>query len=127
MSGGTVSVDDMANAVSELLEEYSDLATDEMKSAVQKSAKFVQEEISANAPKKTGAYAKSWTNMKTEEDSASVQYTVYSKNKYQLAHLLENGHAKRGGGRVAARVHIAPAEEAGETYLENLIEEVLSE
>jgi len=117
----------MADAINELLEEYSDMATDEMKSAVQKSAKFVKEEISANAPRQTGAYAKSWTSKKTEENSTSVQYTVYSKNKYQLAHLLENGHALRNGGRTKAYPHIAPAEEAGENYLENLIEEALKE
>lgn len=125
--GRTVSVDEMAEAINELLEEYSDLATDGMKFAVQKSAKFVKEEISANAPRQTGAYAKSWTSKKTQEDSTSVQYTVHSKNKYQLAHLLENGHALRGGGRAKAYPHITPAEEAGQTYLENLIEEALKE
>ena len=123
----TVSIDDMADAINELLEEYSDMATDEMKSAVQKSTKFVKEEISANAPRQTGAYAKSWTSKKTEENSTSVQYTVYSKNKYQLAHLLENGHALRNGGRTKAYPHIAPAEKAGESYLENLIGEALKE
>lgn len=125
--GRTVSVDEMADAINELLEEYSDMATDEMKSAVQKSAKFVKEEISANAPRQTGAYAKSWTSKKTQEDSTSVQYTVHSKNRYQLAHLLENGHALRNGGRAKAYPHIAPAEEAGESYLENLIGEALKE
>lgn len=125
--GRTVSVDEMADEINGLLEEYSDMATDEMKSAVQKSAKFVKEEISQGAPRQTGAYAGSWASKKTQEDSSSVQYTVYSKNKYQLAHLLENGHALRNGGRAKAYPHIAPAEEAGETYLENLIEEALKE
>ena len=57
-------------------------------------------------------YAKSWTVKKTKETSNSLEVTVHSKNRYQLAHLLEHGHAKRGGGRVSARPHIAKAEES---------------
>lgn len=116
-----ISVDQLAEAVMEGLEEYADLAADNMKAAVKKSAKTVKSEISANAPKQTGAYAKSWTTKTTEETASSLEITVYSKNKYQLAHLLENGHAKRNGGRVAARVHIAPAEQTGIEQLENEI------
>ena len=102
------------------------LADMEMKKAVRKTATSVKKEISAKAPKKTGAYAKSWTAKKTKENSHSLEMTVHSKNRYQLAHLLEKGHAKRGGGRVSGKPHIAPAEENGVQMLENLIEEALS-
>ena len=71
------------------------------------------------------AYAKSWATKKVTENSHSLQMTVHSKNRYQLAHLLEKGHAKRNGGRVAGRPHIAPAEENGAELLTNLIKKEL--
>jgi len=116
-----ISVDELANAVMEGLEEYADLATDSMKTAVKKSAKTVKSEISANAPRKTGKYASSWTTKTTNETANALEITVHSKKRYQLAHLLEHGHAKRNGGRTAAQVHIAPAEQAGIEQLENEI------
>ena len=120
------SIDNLADEIMKGLTEYSDLADMEMKKAVRKTATAVKKEISANAPKRTGKYAKSWTAKKTKENSHSLEMTVHSKNRYQLAHLLEKGHAKRGGGRVSARPHIAPAEENGVQLLEHLIEEALS-
>ena len=82
-------------------------------------------QIEQTAPRKTGRYAKSWAVKKTSETSNSLEVTVHSKTRYALAHLLENGHAKRGGGRVAAIPHIAPAEEAAVQSLERNIETAL--
>ncbi|MCB5474279.1 HK97 gp10 family phage protein [Blautia luti] len=123
--GSSVKIDEMANEIMKGLTEYADLATDEMKSAVKKAGKTVKDEIKVNAPKKTGKYASSWRTKTTLETANSLHLTVYSPKKYQLAHLLENGHAKRGGGRTAARSHIAPAEEAGIEKLESEIERAL--
>ncbi len=120
------SIDNLAEEVMKGLSEYSELADSAMKKAVRKTATSVKKEISANAPSNTGAYAKSWTTKKTAENSHTLQMTVHSKNRYQLAHLLENGHAKRGGGRVEGKPHIAPAEKNGELLLESLIAKELS-
>ena len=120
------SIDNLADEIMKGLTEYADLVDTEMKKSVRKTATSVKKEIFANAPKKTGAYAKSWATKKTKENSHSLEMTVHSKNKYQLAHLLEKGHAKRGGGRVSGRPHIAPAEENGVEMLEKLITEALS-
>ena len=121
----TVSVDELASAINEGLQEYATLAAAGVKSAVRKSAKTVKEQIEAGAPTRTGRYKSSWVATKQEESSQSLQMVVHSKDRYQLAHLLENGHAKRGGGRVAGRPHIAPAEQMGEELLQNLIEKAL--
>lgn len=120
------SIDDMTAEIMKGLTEYANLVDAEMKKAVRKTATSVKNEISANAPVKSGRYKKSWAAKKTKENSHSLEMTVHSKNRYQIAHLLEHGHAKRGGGRVAAIPHIAPAEAHGEEMLTQLIEEALS-
>ena len=120
------SIDNLAEEVTKGLQEYSELADDEMKKAVRKTATSVKKEISANAPHDTGTYAKSWTSSKVKETSHNLQMTVHSRNRYRLAHLLEKGHAKRGGGRVQGRPHIAPAEKNGEELLETLIRKAIS-
>lgn len=116
-----VKIDNLADEIMRGLTEYKDLAVDDMKAAVRKAGKSVKSDIQANAPKKTGAYSKSWSVKTTKETSDSLELTVYSPKKYQLAHLLEKGHAKRGGGRTRAIPHIAPAEERAIEELETNI------
>jgi hypothetical protein len=116
-----VSIDNMATEIMNGLNEYASLATDDLKKAIKKAGNSVKKDIQANAPKDTSAYAKSWSVKNTKETSNSLEVTVYSRKKYQLAHLLEFGHAKRGGGRVSGKSHIAPAEEKAITKLEQEI------
>ena len=120
------SVDDMAAEIMKRLTEYADLADTAMKKAVRKTATSVKNEIAANAPVKSGRYRRSWTTKKTKENSHTLEITVHSKDRYQIAHLLEKGHAKRNGGRVSGKPHIAPAEENGAELLESLIAKELS-
>lgn len=123
--GKTIPVDRLAAEVMDGLEEYAELAVDVMKREIQETGKSVKQQISSTAPRKSGRYAKSWAVKKLSETSNSLEVTVYSRNRYMLTHLLENGHAKRGGGRVRAIPHIAPAEEAGIKELEERIERAL--
>ena len=117
-----IKADALASEVMKELNDYADLTAEAMKKAVRNAGKTVRKEIADSAPEKTGAYKKSWAVKKIGENSKSLHVTVHSKNRYQIAHLLEHGHAKRGGGRVAARPHIAPAEEKGIRQLEQDIE-----
>ena len=123
--GTRIKPEQLAAEVMKGLEEYKDLAVDVMKKEIQETGKSVKQQISQTAPRKSGRYAKSWAVKKVKETSSSLDVVVHSRNRYQLTHLLENGHAKRGGGRVRAIPHIAPAEEMGIKQLEERIERAL--
>ena len=125
LMGKTIPVDKLAEEVMNGLEEYAELTADVLKKEIQEAGKVAKQQISQTAPRKTGRYAKSWAVKKISETSNSLEVTVHSKNRYMLTHLLENGHAKRGGGRVAAIPHIAPAGETAIQSLERNIEREL--
>ena len=120
--GSRIQIDQLTDTVMRELENYAETTTDGVKAAVKKAANTVKKEISATAPVRTGKYAKSWATKTTGENSHAIEITVHSRNRYQLAHLLEHGHAERNGGRVAARPHIAAAEQRGIEELEREIE-----
>ena len=107
----TIKIDQLADTVMKGMEEYAKLAAEDLKKDVQKAGKTVKQQ----------KYSKSWAVKKTRETSDSIQIVVHSK-RYQLTHLLEFGHAKRGGGRTRAFPHIAPAEQAGIEQLTRDIE-----
>ena len=121
----TVNINDMADVIMRGLTGFAELATEDMKEAVKNASATVRKEIKANAPSDTGKYAKSWTAKKVRETSQTLTMVVHSKNRYQLAHLLEHGHALRNGGRYDGVVHIAPAEQKGIEQLKEEIEQAL--
>lgn len=125
MSNRRVSIDQLSSAITECLDEYASLSADGVKKAVKKAGNTVRKDINTSAPVLSGRYAKSWQVKTTKETSQSLEVTVYSPSRYMLAHLLEHGHAKRGGGRVRAIPHIAPAESHGEEELIRDIENAL--
>lgn len=116
-----IPIEDLTKTIMEGLEEYVDLKSEEVKKACKKASTTVKKEIKANAPVNTGAYAKSWSVKNVKETSNSISLVVHSRNRYQLAHLLEYGHALRNGGRSKAFPHIKKAEEKGTKQLEDEI------
>lgn len=103
------------------LEEYTTEVEEGIKEASKEVADEAVQELRATSPKNTGKYAKGWTKKK-EGDG----YIVYNNTKPGLAHLLEFGHAKRGGkGRVSGRPHIGIVEDKAIKKFEDRIENII--
>nr|WP_288978344.1 HK97 gp10 family phage protein [uncultured Blautia sp.] len=126
MTDRRVSVDGMEDAIAQSMEEYADLSNEVMKQSVTEVSRSVKKDIQANAPVRTGKYKKSWAAKKVQEDANSLTMVIHSRDRYQIAHLLEHGHARRNGDRVAAIPHIAPAEQRGAEELMEKMERGLS-
>lgn len=116
---------DLEKAVGDILAEYSVDVSKAAETAITEVAKEATKKLKQSAPRRTGKYAKGWTS-KVDKGFMTVEAVVYGKTgTYQLAHLLENGHAKRGGGRTAPVVHIAPVEEWAVSEVQKRIKEQL--
>lgn len=125
----TIRADSLEIVLSKTLSDYGDAVSAGLAVEVGKAGRIAMKSVRNGSPKKTGAYRKGW-KLKTErqiinDDVASV--TVYNKDRGYLTHLLENGHQKAGGGRVAAIPHIKPAEEEARQYLDGTVQRVIEE
>lgn len=111
--GRKIPVDKLTQEVDKILSEYGSDVQGNLNTIVgQMSKKGAQtlRQQSKNTFGGTGKYAKGWTST-VETGRVSAQGTIYNKSP-GLPHLLENGHALRGGGRTPGRPHIKPVEEA---------------
>ena len=102
----------LEKAVKDILQDYSVEVAKAAEEAVTEVSKEATKKLRQTSPKRKGRYARGWTG-KVEKTTATVDATIYGKTgTYQLAHLLEHGHARRGGGRnVDGIEHIKPVEE----------------
>lgn len=110
-----INVDKLSLEVMRNLDIYRNNTVDMVEEAVVETSKETVAELRKTSPVgPTGDYAKSWAYKRDPKLRGKWRYSmvVYSKKpNYSLAHLLEKGHAKAGGGRVEGREHIRPAEE----------------
>ena len=103
----TVDVDDIADAIVEEFQNYTDEVSEGVEKEVRSKSRDTKNEIKDRSPKDSGDYADDWYMRKTSR-GGEIGYTIYNKDHYQLTHLLENGHAiANGTDRVPAYPHIS--------------------
>lgn len=106
----------IADQIMRELQRYTNLVEEELEVAKKEVSDELVQVLKETSPEDTGDYRKGWRTKKVGNT-----YVTHNKTDYQLTHLLEKGHAKVGGGRVEAKVHIAPAEEkAIEDFLDKV-------
>ena len=120
--------DSLAKEIQKALEDYRDTTDEACAAGIIQTAEKCVSELQNAAPAGSGKYGswsdynRGWTRTKLKANKkGGYSEAVHNAKHYQLAHLLENGHALRGGGRTRAFPHIAPvAEKAEQTLLENI-------
>ena len=108
-----VPADNLRAACAKIFAEYGADVQADINDLVKSIAKKGVQAVKGNARSMfggTGKYASGWTSQ-VETGRISAKLTIYNKDVPGLPHLLENGHANRGGGRTPGRAHIKPVEE----------------
>jgi hypothetical protein len=112
--------EDLGKEMQRVLQGYAREAALAIEQAKKDASRKLVKDIKQDSPIKTGSYKKGWKTKKSGRQPATT-YTVYNKTDYQLTHLLEHGHAKRGGGRVSGIPHIGKnAERNIDLYLKDV-------
>lgn len=103
-----ISIDELQKEFTKICEEYVGEVNEIVREETGKAIRSAAKELKNVSPKKSGDYAKDWTSSITK-GRTNTEGVAYNKRHYQLTHLLENGHASRGGGRsTPAHKHIGP-------------------
>lgn len=115
-------IDRLDAVIKQTLEEYAEGVQTSVSDATRSVAKAGAAAVRAASGVfgGTGKYRKGWT-YKVETRRLYSTGVIYNKDVPGLPHLLENGHAKRGGGRVPGIAHIKPVEEEIKTQFEQEI------
>lgn len=115
---------DLTAEIAAVLKEYTGDVMDKVDKAVKVCGEGMLKEIMVKSPKRTFQYALGWRSKTTSFSRGNRSVKAFNETNYQLTHLLERGHEKRGGkGDVRAYAHIGPAEEKWTQKFEQMCEE----
>ena len=105
---------DFSDYIGEMLQQYGVDVVRAMEASIDEVARESVKKLRASSPRSkgpnAGQYAKGWT-VTFERGRLRKGATIHGESgTYQLAHLLEHGHALRQGGRTNEQIHIEPVE-----------------
>ena len=124
----SISVEQLADAISKELTVYNKHVITGIKEEAKKSMDQLVKDTKATAPvgNRKKHYRNSIKSKKLAENDRSVSYLWYvDGSDYRLSHLLENGHALRNGGRVAGTHFIKNASDPILSKYIQAVEEVI--
>ena len=107
-------------AIQSYLQDYSAEVIEVTEKVTDEVAKEAVKKLKAESPRSkkkghAGTYAKGWTYQKDKGRLKTGAIIYGKKGTYNLAHLLEHGHALVGGGRAQGQTkaipHIEPVEQ----------------
>lgn len=102
-----IDVDGLSNAIVEELRKYtSGVVLMTKQAAIDNAKQGVKMLKNSYATKRTGKYNSGWKMRKKQG-----KIIIFNAKSAHLTHLLENGHAKVGGGRVEGTPHISLVEQ----------------
>ena len=123
MASKKVTMEQLPGAIREILEQYEGEINRFLPEITEEVGKTCVKALRTSAKQKFNGkkYAGGWRSV-SERNRYGATVTIYNGRLPGLPHLLEHGHAKRGGGRVDGRAHIAPIEEKLITDFEKKVE-----
>jgi hypothetical protein len=124
-------VNRLAAAIEHELQSFSEAVSEKIGEAVEIVAKEVNDEIKQHVTfrERTGKYVKAFRIKKINTGSKYNYSRVWHVlgPHYRLTHLLEHGHALRGGGRARAFPHIIYGEQLAERRMPELAEKAVQD
>ncbi len=117
----TVTADNLANEIANILTEYKDDLDDLVVDITDEVVKEARDELKIISPVgETGEYRDGWTISVRQKGINFFSKAVWNKKHYRLTHLLEFGHATKNGGHTTAQPHVRPTEQK---YKEKFVDE----